>query len=98
MSGHEQGSANHNHRKEYVIVFFVLTFLTAIELVIPSLKNVAYVFRASSLIFLALGKALVVAYFYMHLKDETRWLKYIAAIPISAGFYAVVLILESMSR
>lgn len=100
MSEHSHESTHHhkNHRKEYFIVFFVLTFLTGIELIIPSLQNVAYHFKASSLVLLALGKALVVAYFYMHLKDEKRWLKYIAAIPISAGFYALVLILESMNR
>ena len=85
------------HRKEYFIVFAVLAFLTVLELIIPSLK-VAYVFRASSLVLLALAKAFVVAYYYMHLKDETRWLKFIAAIPISAGFYATFLILESTFR
>lgn len=91
-------SHQHSHRREYIIVFLVLTFLTAIELVIPSLQSVAYFFKASSLIFLAIAKAFVVAYFYMHLKDETRWLKFIAAIPISAGLYAIVVILESINR
>jgi cytochrome c oxidase subunit IV len=88
---------HHSHRKEYIIIFVVLAVLTALELFIPGLK-VAYAYKASSLVLLALGKALIVAYYYMHLKDETRWLKFIAAIPISAGVYAIVLILESMYR
>lgn len=85
------------HRKEYFIVFAVLAILTALELAIPSLE-IAYIFRASSLTLLALGKAFVVAYFYMHLKEETRWLKFIAVIPITAGFYAAALMLESTFR
>ncbi|NOT77417.1 MAG: cytochrome C oxidase subunit IV family protein [Bacteriovoracaceae bacterium] len=86
-----------SHTKEYIIVFFVLTFLTVVELMIPGLDT-AYSNKAIGLIGLAVGKALVVAYFYMHLKEETAWLKFIAAIPISAAFYAVALILESKFR
>ncbi len=92
--------ASHEHKshtKEYVIVFFVLTFLTIIELMIPGLKTV-YAYKAIALIGLAFGKAMVVAYFYMHLKEETAWMKLIAAVPLSAVFYAVGLILESHYR
>lgn len=86
------------HTKEYMAVFFVLAVLTVIELVIPGLKNASYFFKASSLTFLAVAKAFVVAYYYMHLKEETRWMKFIAAVPISAAVYATVVILESMYR
>jgi cytochrome c oxidase subunit 4 len=34
----------------------------------------------------------------MHLKEETRWMKLIAAIPLSAALYAAALILEAMYR
>lgn len=90
--------SNHkSHTVEYVIVFFVLAFLTALELMIPGLE-VKYALKAVGLIGLALGKAFVVAYFYMHLKEEKGWLRFIAAIPITAAIYAIVLILESMYR
>ncbi len=92
--GHHQ---HKSHTKEYIIVFFVLTFLTILELAIPGLKT-PYIYKAIGLCGLAVGKALVVAYFYMHLKEETAWLKFIAAIPISAAFYAAALVLESMYR
>lgn len=85
------------HRTEYIVIFFVLAFLTALELAIPGLKA-EYKLKAIGLISLALGKAFVVAYFYMHLKEERGWLKFIAAIPITAGLYAIVLILESIYR
>lgn len=90
--------AHKSHFKEYMIVFAALTFLTVVEIVIPGLENASQFFKASSLVFLAIGKAFIVAYFYMHLKDEKRWLKFIAAVPISAAIYAAVVILESMYR
>lgn len=95
MGGH--GTEHKSHTVEYIIVFFVLAILTALELAIPGL-NTEYKYKAMGLVGLALGKAFVVAYFYMHLKEEKGWLKFIAAIPISAGIFAIVLILESMYR
>jgi cytochrome c oxidase subunit 4 len=95
MAGH--GHEHKSHTAEYVIVFIVLTLLTALELAIPGL-NTEYKYKAISLIGLALGKAFVVAYFYMHLKEEKTWLRIIAAVPISAGLFALVLIIESMYR
>ncbi len=92
--GHPQ---HKSHTVEYVIVFVVLTVLTALELMIPGL-NTEYKLKAIGLVGLALGKAFVVAYFYMHLKEEKAWLKFIAAIPISAGIYAAALILDSYYR
>lgn len=85
------------HKKEYMIIFFMLAVLTIIEIVIPGLKT-AYVYKASSLVLLALGKAFLVAFYYMHLKQETKWLKFIAVVPISAFFYACVVMLESLYR
>lgn len=95
MSEHKH--EHKSHTKEYVIVFFVLTFLTLLELGIPGLKT-AYHYKAIGLVGLAMGKACIVAYFYMHLKEETRWMKLIACIPLSAGIFAAALILESMYR
>lgn len=89
--------AHKSHTVEYIIVFVVLSLLTALELAIPGLKT-AYHLKAIGLIGLAVSKAFVVAYFYMHLKEEKSWLKFIAAIPIVAAVFAAVLIVESMYR
>ncbi len=89
--------AHKSHKKEYIIIFFVLAILTAIEIAIPEyVKN--YGLKASSLTLLAVGKAAIVAYYYMHLKEESKWMKFIALIPLSAAVYAGVLILESIYR
>lgn len=94
---HVEAHAHKSHTVEYIIVFVVLSLLTALELAIPDLK-VAYHLKAIALVGLAFGKAFVVAYFYMHLKEEKGWLKFIAAIPIFAVMYAIFLILESVYR
>jgi cytochrome c oxidase subunit IV len=85
------------HRKEYFIIFFILTALTIVELIIPNME-ISKFSKGSSLVGLALGKAALVGYFYMHLKDETWWMRFVALIPISAFCYALMVILESLYR
>lgn len=94
----EQETIPKSHFKEYMIVFGVLAFLTILEVLIPGLEKTSNAIKASSLILLAIGKAFVVAYYYMHLNEEKAWLKFIAAVPLAAAAYATVLILESMFR
>jgi caa(3)-type oxidase subunit IV len=88
---------HHSHKKLYIIIFFVLAILTGVEILIPELE-IAYYLKVTSLVGLALGKAFLVAYFYMHLNEETKWMKWIAAVPLSAFLFAAVLIAESMFR
>lgn len=86
-----------SHKKEYFKIFGVLTALTIVELVIPGMK-ISQFAKGSSLTFLALGKAAIVAWSYMHLKEETKWMRAVALVPISAFIYALVVILESLYR
>jgi caa(3)-type oxidase subunit IV len=90
--------AGGHSKKEYIVVFFVLTILTAIEVGIKYL-HVGRSMMVAGLIALALAKAVTVAMFYMHLKSETRSLKLIIGIPmLFPALYAVVLIVESIAR
>ena len=86
-----------SHFKEYMIIFGLLALLTVAELIAAE-AGWSYWAKASSLTILAVGKAFAVAYFYMHLKEETGWLKFIATVPLSAALFAVVVILESLFR
>jgi len=90
-------TAAKGHRKEYFIIFLILTALTIVELIVPNMTMSKFS-KGSALVALALGKAGLVGYFYMHLKDETWWMRFIALIPISAFIYALVVILESLYR
>ncbi len=87
----------HSHKKKYFMIFILLGVLTIAELIAAE-AGWSYFWKATSLSVLALGKAFAVAYWYMHLDEEKSWLKFIAAIPMSAFAYAVVVILESVSR
>lgn len=89
--------AHKSHTKEYIVIFVLLTVLTVVEIYVPE-WNASYAVRAWSLTALALAKAWLVAYYFMHLKEESKWMKFIAAIPISAAIYAGALMLESMYR
>jgi caa(3)-type oxidase subunit IV len=85
-------------KKEYLVVFVVLTVLTGLELSIKYL-SISRTAMITGLVGLALSKAICVAMFYMHLKSETRSLKLVIAIPmLFPTLYAVVLIVESIAR
>lgn len=87
-----------SHTKEYLFIFGLLALLTVLELFIPGMENTSKLIKGSALTVLAIGKAFLVAYFFMHLKEEKSWMKFVAAIPISAAIYAVVVVLESLAR
>jgi cytochrome c oxidase subunit 4 len=93
----EATHSHKSHKAEYFKVFVVLTVLTAVELVVPAM-SISKFAKATSLTVLALGKAAFVGWYYMHLKEEKAWLKFIALIPVSAFIYAAVVILESLYR
>ena len=86
-----------SHKKEYFVIFAVLAILTIVELFVPEMDATTLV-KGTLLTILAVAKAFAVAWWYMHLNEEKAWLIFIAAIPISAAFYAFVLVLESMFR
>ena len=81
------------HKKEYIIIFVVLAVLTALEIGMAEIDGLSKFSKGSALTFLAVGKAFLVAYYYMHLKEETKWLKFISAVPFAAAVYATVLCL-----
>ncbi len=90
-------ASHKSHRKVYIYIFIALAVLTVIELFIPGL-TISHFAKGSSLTMIALGKAAIVGWSYMHLNQETKWLRFIALIPIAAFCYAVMVILESLYR
>ncbi|MBL8696591.1 MAG: cytochrome C oxidase subunit IV family protein [Planctomycetes bacterium] len=105
-------SSSHS-RKTYIAVFFALGVLTLIEIWIPGFAN-KYGNSASvtqklfaqynahwstwALYALSIAKAGIVGAYFMHLKHETKWLKFIAILPAIAAFYAFVLGAETLFR
>ena len=90
-------AAKSGHRKEYIAIFVALAVLTVLELYVPEMEAPKAT-KGLILSALALVKAGMVAWSFMHLREERAWLKFIALIPVSAFLYATVLILEVLYR
>jgi caa(3)-type oxidase subunit IV len=87
-------------KKTYLFVFLALTVLTLLEVAVtlPSL-GVPHTPMALSLVGMALTKAAMVGWFFMHLNHEMKALKLTVALPFFfPALYAVVLIAEAAWR
>jgi caa(3)-type oxidase subunit IV len=99
---HHHEAAAHapsSHRRTYWLVFVWLFVLTVLEVGVVYVPGIAKGLLVSALVLLAVTKASLVGLFYMHLHDETRWLKLTVAIPMAIpALYAFVLIAEAIWR
>jgi cytochrome c oxidase subunit 4 len=91
--------AHHDYaqtKKTYFKVFKWLCILTVIEVAVVFLKKLHVPELLVDLLVVAFSssKAVLVGYYYMHLKSETKWLKMIACLPVIAFAYAFVLGLD----
>jgi caa(3)-type oxidase subunit IV len=90
--------ANHPSKWHYIKIFLILTALTAIEVVVATLK-IAKTPMVIALVGLALTKALMVGWYFMHLKSDTKTMKLTVGIPFMfPALYAFVLIAEAAWR
>jgi len=88
-----------SHRREYWIIFAWLFVLTALEVGVVYVPGISKAMLVTALIGLAVVKAALVGWFYMHLKGETNSLRLTVAIPMAIpAFYAAVLVAEAAWR
>ena len=89
----------HVDRKEYWFIFFMLFLLTVLEVGVVFVPGISKALLISALVLMAIGKAALVGWYFMHLSHDTpsiTWSVVIAmAIPF---FYAAVLIAEALWR
>jgi caa(3)-type oxidase subunit IV len=96
---HGHPGAHQVNRREYIVMFFVLAILTALEVGIVKLPGIDKLLVRIALVALALTKAACVGLYYMHLKHETKVLRAYVMVPFAApAIYAVVLISEAAWR
>jgi caa(3)-type oxidase subunit IV len=89
----------HVNRKQYWKVFVGLTVLTVLEVAVATIPGIGKIAIGTALCLLALVKAAMVGWYYMHLSHETAPLKLSVAIPMAVPvFYAFVLIAEAAWR
>jgi len=84
-------AGEHKH-PNYMAIFWLLAVLTVVELIVVFLPFGKMV-NGTLLCALAVGKAAVVAMYFMHLKFETRTLGLIAMTPLAIATLLVFVIL-----
>ena len=89
----------HVDRKQYWVIFVVLAVLTALEVGVVYVPGISKASLITALILLAVVKAAIVAFYYMHLNHDTVIMKWSIALPLSMpAVYAVVLIGDAAWR
>ena len=91
--------AHVSKRKTYLKVFVALFVLTGLELAVVKLA-IGRGAMISALVGLALAKVVAVALWYMHLWDESKYLRWMVGGTLLSfpTLYALVLILEGAGR
>jgi caa(3)-type oxidase subunit IV len=84
----------------FITIWLVLAFLTVVELAVPQVYDAEWNRHTKMLllVMLAVGKATLVGLYFMHLKWEKKWLKWIALMPAYMGVAAVLLMCEEAWR
>ena len=86
-------------RRQYLAVFLALGVLTLLELGVIRMPGIVRSAAIVALIGLAVAKAALISFFFMHLKDETRILKLTVFGPLAApALYALVLMADAAWR
>ena len=98
LGGHGEGGQS--IRATFVTIFLILGFLTLLEVFVPSVYASEYDQNLKMILLcvLAISKAVLVAAYFMHLKWERPWLKWIAAMPVYMGVFVIIIMLETIYR
>lgn len=81
----------------YTAVFIILGILTAAEVLIAEVFGDGFI-RIALLIAIALGKAALVVWFYMHLKDDSRVFLLTLMLPLIVSLLSVLFVLGVPSQ
>jgi caa(3)-type oxidase subunit IV len=93
------GHSAAEHRKTYWKIFVWLFVLTVLEVGLVYVPGISKALLVAGLVGMAVVKAALVGWYYMHLNDESVGLKWTVAIPMGIpAFYACVLIAEASWR
>ncbi len=90
---------HHINRKLYLKVFLALIALTVLEVAVVEFPGINPTLAVTGLFSLSFVKAFLVAAIFMHLRDESKIMRYSMALPMAVpAVYAIVLIGEASWR
>ena len=97
---HKDHAEHPSQKATFFTVFLVLAFLTVVEVFVPEVYASEWNRQTKMLLLtgLAISKAVLVGLYFMHLKWEKPWIKWIALMPVYMGIAAVLLMLETVYR
>ena len=92
--------AHHPSKSMFVMIWLILGILTVVEIYVPQVYSAPWNHNTKMLllVFLASGKAMLVAAYFMHLKWESRWVRWIAMMPAYMALFAILLMVEEHFR
>ncbi len=96
MSEHAHAESHHSHVKAYVFVFLALMVATVLTVVTAWYLQVGRVPAVTIAIFIAMAKACLVAWIFMHLKDDVKVFTAIATVPLVLFLIVVFLLLPDV--
>ncbi len=86
-----------SHKLKYFIIFLIVTILIVFDVFVVK-SGLPYSTKAGVIIASCVAKVFIELFFYMHLKDETKWMMLIASVPVLSVILAIVLVLEGAYR
>lgn len=97
---HKNHAEKSSQKATFLTVFLVLAVLTVIEVFVPEVYSAEWNRQTKMLLLtgLAVSKAVLVGLYFMHLKWEKPWIKWIALMPVYMGVAAILLMLETIYR
>lgn len=89
-----------SQRATYISIFLTLSFLTFLEVYVPSVYASEWsdIIKMLLLVIMAFTKAGLVAMFFMHLKHEAKWVRWIGYMPIYMAFAVIIIMIETVYR
>ena len=88
--------AEHHRATNYWAVWIWLAVLTILEVGVTFIPELATLYKAILLIALAVGKAFLVALYFMHLRFETRTLGAIVLTPFVVCVFLVFMLMPDV--
>ena len=88
--------AEHHRAPNYWAVWIWLAVLTILEVGVTLIPELAIIVKALLLVALAVGKALLVALYFMHLRFETRTLGAIVLTPFVICVFLVFMLMPDV--
>ncbi len=91
-TAHEVASEHEDHTRNYIIVFIALAVFTGLELLVTRIPAVP---QAPTLLAMSAVKALLVIFYFMHLRWDSRWYGFIFFAPFLLVVPMIIVMLIS---